>query len=66
MGCIRVDRMTEYLWESLRRCLKDEDPYIYSAGVMAFTITKSVLQKLSAALNECNEWGQVFVLDALS
>ncbi|CAI5707635.1 unnamed protein product [Peronospora effusa] len=28
MGCIRVDRMTEYLWESLRRCLKDEDPYV--------------------------------------
>ncbi|CAI5724390.1 unnamed protein product [Peronospora farinosa] len=33
---------------------------IYSAGVTAFTISKSVLQKLLAALNECNEWGQCF------
>ncbi|CAI5727136.1 unnamed protein product [Peronospora destructor] len=118
MGCIRVDRITEYLCEPLRRCLKDEDPYVRktaaicvsklydinpdmvevqgfldmlrdlisdsnptvvanaiaalseisenSAGVTAFKITKSVLQKLLAALNECNEWGQVFVLDALA
>uniref|UniRef100_M4B2Y6 Beta-adaptin appendage C-terminal subdomain domain-containing protein n=1 Tax=Hyaloperonospora arabidopsidis (strain Emoy2) TaxID=559515 RepID=M4B2Y6_HYAAE len=118
MGCIRVDRITEYLCEPLRRCLQDEDPYVRktaaicvsklydinptmvdeqgfldmlrdllsdpnptvvanaiaalmeiadkSDGVMAFTITKVVLQKLLAALNECNEWGQVFVLDALA
>ncbi|CAH0479306.1 unnamed protein product [Peronospora belbahrii] len=118
MGCIRVDRITEYLCEPLRRCLQDEDPYVRktaaicvsklydinpdmvevqgfldmlkelisdsnptvvanaiaalseisenSGGVMAFKITKSVLQKLLAALNECNEWGQVFVLDALA
>lgn len=25
-----------------------------------------MLQKLLAALNECTEWGQVFVLDALA
>ena len=28
MGCIRVDKITEYLCEPLRRCLKDEDPYV--------------------------------------
>ncbi|RLN74235.1 hypothetical protein BBJ28_00000602, partial [Nothophytophthora sp. Chile5] len=118
MGCIRVDRITEYLCEPLRRCLQDEDPYVRktaaicvsklydinpemveeqgfldmlrdlisdsnptvvanaiaalseisenSGGATAFKITKSVLQKLLAALNECNEWGQVFVLDALA
>ena len=27
MGCIRVDKITEYLCEPLRKCLKDEDPY---------------------------------------
>jgi hypothetical protein len=25
MGCIRVDKITEYLCEPLRKCLKDED-----------------------------------------
>jgi AP-1 complex subunit beta-1 len=30
-----------------------------------FEITPSVLHKLLAALNECSEWGQVFILDAL-
>ena len=29
-------------------------------------ITTSVLQKLLAALNECTEWGQVFILDSLA
>ncbi|RMX69773.1 hypothetical protein DD238_001833 [Peronospora effusa] len=28
MGCIRVDRIIEYLCEPLRRFLKDEDPYV--------------------------------------
>jgi AP-1 complex subunit beta-1 len=29
-------------------------------------ITSQTLQKLLAALNECTEWGQVFILDSLS
>ena len=28
MGCIRVDRIPEYLCEPLRKCLKDDDPYV--------------------------------------
>lgn len=28
MGCIRVDKITEYLCEPLRKCLRDEDPYV--------------------------------------
>ena len=28
MGCIRVDRITEYLCEPLKDALKDEDPYV--------------------------------------
>lgn len=28
MGCIRVDKIIEYLCEFLRKCLKDEDFYV--------------------------------------
>ena len=28
MGCIRVDRITEYLCEPLGKALKDKDPYV--------------------------------------
>jgi len=28
MGCIRVEKITEYLCEPLRKCLRDEDPYV--------------------------------------
>jgi AP-1 complex subunit beta-1 len=28
MGCVRVDKITEYLCEPLSRCLRDEDPYV--------------------------------------
>ena len=117
MGCIRVDRITEYLCEPLSRALRDDDPYVRKTaavcvaklydiapdlvvergflevlhdlisdsnpsvvanGVAALSeiaetsgkdvmkITTSVLQKLLAALNECTEWGQVFILDSLA
>ncbi len=29
-------------------------------------MNKVILQKLLAALNECSEWGQIFVLDSLA
>lgn len=117
MGCIRVDRITEYLCEPLSRALRDDDPYVRKTaavcvaklydiapdlvvergflevlhdlisdsnpsvvanGVAALSeiaetsgkdvmkISASVLQKLLAALNECTEWGQVFILDSLA
>jgi len=117
MGCIRVDKITEYLCEPLSRSLRDEDPYVRKTaavcvaklydiapqmvvdrgfleilhdlisdsnpivvanGVAALSeiaetsgkdvmkVSTSVLQKLLAALNECTEWGQVFILDSLS
>ena len=117
MGCIRVDRITEYLCEPLSRALRDEDPYVRktaavcvaklydiapalvqergfleilhdlisdsnpsvvansvaalseiaeTSGQDVMKISASVLQKLLAALNECSEWGQVFILDSLS
>ena len=118
MGCIRVDRIVEYLCEPLRKCLRDEDPYVRKTAAICvakmfdinadmvvdqgfldalrdlisdsnptvvanavaamseiadisgdpkiFKISTSILQKLLAALNECNEWGQVFILDSLA
>lgn len=117
MGCIRVDKITEYLCEPLSRCLRDEDPYVRktaavcvaklydispelvedrgfidilrdlisdanptviansvaalseiseTSGKDVMDVTQAVLQKLLAALNECTEWGQVFILDSLS
>eukprot|EP01035_Chromulina_nebulosa_P018467 gene18467-24177_t len=117
MGCIRVEKITEYLCEPLNRCLRDEDPYVRktaavcvaklydispelvedrgfldilrelisdanpsvvsnavaalneisdTSGKDVMQVSATVLQKLLAALNECTEWGQVFILDSLS
>jgi len=120
MGCIRLDQVTEYLLEPLRRCCQDQDPYVRKtsaicipkvydinpelvedqgfveilqemlsdanpmvvanavAGLAEIAETcnrdlldlensnKTTIPKLLAALNECNEWGQVFILDALA
>jgi len=64
--------------DMLRGLVSDSNPAVVANAVAAlmeinektddqtFTITKSVLTKLLAALNECTEWGQVFILDALS
>ncbi|KAF3340866.1 beta-adaptin-like protein C [Carex littledalei] len=117
MGCIRVDKITEYLCDPLQRCLKDDDPYVRKTAAICvaklydinaelvedrgflenlkdlisdnnpmvvanavaalaeiqensaspiFEITSHTLSKLLTALNECTEWGQVFILDALA
>eukprot|EP00051_Salpingoeca_urceolata_P014031 m.177822 g.177822 ORF g.177822 m.177822 type:complete len:871 (+) comp17972_c0_seq1:139-2751(+) len=118
MGCIRVDKITEYLCEPLRKTLKDDDPYVrktaavcvaklydiepslveeqgflealqdllsdanpmvvanavaalaeineYSQVGGLFELGPGTVSKLLTALNECTEWGQVFILDSLA
>jgi len=121
MGCIRVDRITEYLCDPLERCLKDPDPYVRKTAAVcvaklydinaelvedrgfleallnlvgdanpmvvanavaalseiydgrgqegagrATFLDQGSLTKLLRALNECTEWGQVFILDAVA
>ncbi|KAM9677895.1 LOW QUALITY PROTEIN: AP-2 complex subunit beta-like [Trichechus inunguis] len=117
MGCIRVDKITEYLCDPLRKCLKDEDPMRKTAAVCmaklhdinaqmmegqgfldslrdliadlnSMVVANAVaalseiseshpnsnlldlnpqnINKLLTALNECTEWGQIFILDCLS
>lgn len=120
MGCIRVDKITEYLCEPLRKCLKDEDPYVRKTAAVCVAklfdinetlvedqgfldalkdllsdsnpmvvanavaalseisetsprasgqldfMTPPTINKLLTALNECTEWGQIFILDSLA
>lgn len=119
MGCIRVDKITEYLCEPLRKCLRDEDPYVRktaavcvaklhdingnlveeqgfldalkdllsdanpmvvanavaalseinetsTSGKPIIELDSKIVNKLLTALNECSEWGQVFILDSLA
>eukprot|EP01134_Creolimax_fragrantissima_P004200 CFRG4200T1 len=117
MGCIRVDKITEYLCDPLRKCLKDEDPYVRKTAAVCVAklydinselvedqgfletlrdmlsdptpmvvanavaalseinevseedvmlINSGTLNKLLTAINECTEWGQIFILDSLS
>lgn len=120
MGCIRLEQITEYLIEPLRRCLKDEDAYVRKTAVIciaklydispklveeegfidsllnilddnnAMVVANAIISltdicensnknilkelinknennvnKILNAINECVEWGQVFILDAL-
>jgi len=118
MSCIRVERIAEYLCESLKDCLSDEDPYVKKTAAISIAklymtsprlvkdynlvkmlqgmlgdgnaivvanvcaslleISKAAnknyiklrsggnLNKLLAALNDSNEWGQVYILEAVA
>lgn len=118
MGCIRVDRITEYLCDPLQLALKDSDPYVRKTAVLCvaklfsidgemvesrgfieslvdtlrsennaivlsntvaalseiscttsrtlFTLDSHIANKLLNVLAECTEWGQVYMLEALS
>jgi AP-1 complex subunit beta-1 len=64
--------------DTLRDLICDANPTVVANAVAALSeiaensgkdvmmITAAVLQKLLAALNECTEWGQVFILDSLA
>jgi AP-1 complex subunit beta-1 len=64
--------------DTLRDLISDANPSVVSNAVAALSeiaetsgrdvmsVTTAVLQKLLAALNECTEWGQVFILDSLA
>jgi len=35
MGCIRIERITEHLCDSLKDCLADADPYVKKTAALA-------------------------------
>ncbi|ORY51611.1 Adaptor protein complex beta subunit [Rhizoclosmatium globosum] len=118
LGCLRVEKVVDYLMEPLKKSLHDEDPYVRKTSALCvakifdlnpaicidnglitslqemlsdrnpmvianavsalseihahcpqdqiFVITPAILTKLLAALNECTEWGQIVILEALA
>lgn len=66
--------------DQLRELLADSNPMVVANAVAAlaeiressrspnsvFRLDSNTVYKLLAALNECTEWGQVFILDSLS
>ena len=116
MGWIRIEKIAQYLWESLKDCLIDDDPYVKKtaalsvakiyqimpshtkefgfikllqgllqdgnaivvanaaaalyeisreAGKNYIKANKETIGKLLNALNETNEWGQVYILESI-
>ncbi|CAE7833423.1 BETAC-AD [Symbiodinium sp. CCMP2592] len=117
MGCIRLEKMTEYLIDPLRRSCRDMDAWVRKTATICIAklydinpelvedqgfldilrdmlgdsnpmvvanavaslgeistsarknylkLDEEVISRLLPALNECSEWGQVFILDALA
>ncbi|KAF4674954.1 hypothetical protein FOL46_003400 [Perkinsus olseni] len=117
MGSIKLEQMTEYLLEPLRRCCKDQDPYVrktaaiciskffeispdmvedqgfvavlkdmlsdanpmvvsnavialcemqQQSGKRMMPLDEKTVSNLLLALNECTEWAQVIILDAIT
>jgi vesicle coat complex subunit len=64
MGCIRVDKMVDYLGEPLRKTLKDESPYVRKTAVICvaklFDLNQSMclengfLELLQEMVNDAN------------
>ena len=47
MGCIRVDKITEYLCDPLDRCLKDSDPYVRKTSAVCVAKLYDISPELS-------------------
>ncbi|GJQ12269.1 hypothetical protein GpartN1_g4060.t1 [Galdieria partita] len=116
MGCIQLNRISEYLCEPLRRALKDTDPYVRKTAAICVAklyevdpglvsdygfvsvlkelildsspmvvanaiaalgeideslpgtleLRPNLVSGLLQCLNDCSEWGQIFIIDAVS
>ncbi|KAF3912327.1 hypothetical protein AA313_de0205589 [Arthrobotrys entomopaga] len=74
MGCIRVDKMVDYMEEPLRKTLKVVANSVTALAEIqhsapetgALTVSPPVLKKLLLALNECTEWGRITILTQLA
>ncbi len=119
MGCIRIERILDYLIEPIRRGVKDTSPYVrkttalciakvfdlsfevaddcgfleilqdllmndtnpmvvsnviaaladiqsLSPTIDALQLNEAIVKRLLSILNDCTEWGQVFILDAIA
>eukprot|EP00831_Metopus_contortus_P009917 TRINITY_DN13831_c0_g1_i1.p1 TRINITY_DN13831_c0_g1~~TRINITY_DN13831_c0_g1_i1.p1 ORF type:complete len:527 (+),score=100.97 TRINITY_DN13831_c0_g1_i1:232-1581(+) len=117
MGCIRIEKITEYLCESLKDALADADPYVRKTAAICVSklfitnphivkdngfikilqdlltdgnaivvsnaiaslieissltsknyikFNSSMMQKLLYAINECSEWGQIYILEGIA
>lgn len=47
-------------------CFEKELLFKENCGFISLELSTSTINKLLTALNECTEWGQVFILDSLS
>ncbi|KAL0079834.1 adaptin N terminal region-domain-containing protein [Phycomyces blakesleeanus] len=68
---------SEHFIDMLRELLTDPNPTVVANAVAALTeisersentqlkLNHSIANKLAAALNECSEWGQTYILEAL-
>ncbi|KAI3644770.1 hypothetical protein MP228_010934 [Amoeboaphelidium protococcarum] len=123
MGCLKVQKMLDYMCEPLKKALKDDHPYVRKTAALCVVklydlspsvaqengfiqilqdmladqnptvianavaaiveihqtssqnadgsrhdvlqINASLLNKLLTALNECTEWGQIYIMEAL-
>jgi len=64
MGCIRVDKMVDYLGEPLRKTLRDESPYVRKTAVIcvaklfdlnpAMCVENGFLEMLQEMVNDPN------------
>ena len=59
--------------DALKELLSDSNPMVVANAVAALSeigrddfLNKGVVNKLLTALNECTEWGQIFILDAVA
>ncbi|CAO3622010.1 unnamed protein product [Cunninghamella echinulata] len=55
MGCLRVDKIMDYLTEPLRKCLKDENPYVRKTAAICVAKLYELNPELTAEQDFVND-----------
>ncbi|KAI8071065.1 adaptin N terminal region-domain-containing protein [Gongronella butleri] len=55
MGCLRVDKIIDYLTEPLRKCLKDENPYVRKTAAICVAKLYELTPELTVEQDFVNE-----------
>ncbi|KAF8904744.1 armadillo-type protein [Gymnopilus junonius] len=80
MGCLRAEKIIDYLCDPLQKCLRDENPYVRKTAALCvaklydlkpeLVIDNGFLEQLQEMIADsnpmCSEWGRVAILNALA
>ena len=75
MRCLRAEKIIDYLYDPLQKCLRDENPYIHKTAALCvaklydlkpeFVIDNGFLEQLQEMISDSNPMVEIYLFPLL-